>query len=103
MPTYDYECKGCGHRFQEFQRITADPLTDCPECKASTLKRLIGAGGGVIFKGSGFYVTDYGRSGQSSDKGTGGKSESSSSGTSSESGGDKSCGTCGDTGPNVCD
>lgn len=59
MPTYDYVCKDCGHRFEQFQSIMADPLTDCPECKKNTLKRLIGGGGAVIFKGSGFYCTDY--------------------------------------------
>ena len=59
MPTYDYACKACGHRFEEFQNISASPLTDCPECKKSELERLIGAGAGVIFKGSGFYETDY--------------------------------------------
>lgn len=59
MPTYDYACKACGHRFEEFQSISADPLKKCPECKKQKLERLIGAGAGVIFKGSGFYQTDY--------------------------------------------
>src|SRR4051812_26085665 len=59
MPTYDYECGACGHRFELFQSITADPIKDCPECKKPDAKRLIGAGGGLIFKGSGFYQTDY--------------------------------------------
>ena len=59
MPTYDYECQKCGHRFEEFQSITADPLRRCPVCKKNALKRLIGCGAGVIFKGSGFYITDY--------------------------------------------
>ena len=58
MPTYEYECKKCGHVFEEFQRITAEPLTKCPKC-AGKLVRLPGAGAGIIFKGSGFYATDY--------------------------------------------
>ncbi len=59
MPTYDYACQACGHNFEEFQSISADPLSKCPECGKRSLKRLIGTGGGVIFKGSGFYQTDY--------------------------------------------
>jgi putative FmdB family regulatory protein len=60
MPTYDYECTKCGHKFEAFQSITADHLTDCPECKKKkALRRLIGAGAGLIFKGTGFYATDY--------------------------------------------
>ncbi len=59
MPTYDYICEGCGCEFERFQSITAKPLRTCPKCKKRKLKRLIGAGAGVIFKGSGFYQTDY--------------------------------------------
>ena len=59
MPTYDYQCSACGHEFEEFQSITAAPLKKCPECGKSKLVRLIGTGAGVIFKGSGFYETDY--------------------------------------------
>lgn len=59
MPTYEYQCDECHHAFEAFQSITANPLTECPECKKSALKRLIGAGAGLIFKGSGFYCTDY--------------------------------------------
>jgi putative FmdB family regulatory protein len=59
MPTYDYKCAACGHRFEAFQSITADALDKCPECGRKRLERLIGAGAGVIFKGSGFYPTDY--------------------------------------------
>lgn len=59
MPTYDYECGSCGHRFELFQSIKADPVKDCPECKQPHARRLIGTGGGLIFKGSGFYCTDY--------------------------------------------
>ena len=59
MPTYDYVCHACSHRFEEFQSMTAAPLTKCPSCNKPTLERLIGTGAGVIFKGSGFYQTDY--------------------------------------------
>ena len=60
MPTYEYECQKCGTTFEEFQGITADPLTACRQkgCRGK-VKRLIGAGGGLLFKGSGFYITDY--------------------------------------------
>jgi putative FmdB family regulatory protein len=61
MPTYEYECKHCGHTFDSFHKITADPLTDCPKC-GKELRRLFGGGLGIIFKGSGFYTTDYKRS-----------------------------------------
>jgi putative FmdB family regulatory protein len=57
MPTYDYVCDACGHEFEEFQSITADSLKKCPECKKSKLRRLIGAGAGILFRGSGFYET----------------------------------------------
>jgi len=59
MPTYDYKCDACDHRFEKFQSITAKPLRVCPECGKRKVKRLIGTGAGVIFKGSGFYQTDY--------------------------------------------
>ena len=58
MPTYEYECKSCGYRFEKFQQISDKPIRRCPKCGKS-VKRLIGAGIGVIFKGSGFYSTDY--------------------------------------------
>ena len=63
MPTYDYECNKCGHTFDAFQSMSDKPLRKCPECNQNGLKRLIGGGLGVIFKGSGFYVTDSRRSG----------------------------------------
>ncbi|MBI1336691.1 MAG: zinc ribbon domain-containing protein [Phycisphaera sp.] len=59
MPTYEYQCQACDHTFDEFQSITAKPLRKCPECGKPKLKRLIGTGAGIIFKGSGFYETDY--------------------------------------------
>ena len=58
MPSYDYQCSACNHEFEEFQSISADPLQVCPSCGEAALKRLVGGGIGVIFKGSGFYVTD---------------------------------------------
>jgi putative FmdB family regulatory protein len=59
MPTYDYECPDCGHRFEEFQTMTAKPIRKCPNCGKRRVKRLIGSGLAPIFKGSGFYQTDY--------------------------------------------
>jgi putative FmdB family regulatory protein len=59
MPTYEYECTKCGGRLEKFQSMTEKPLKKCPTCATATLKRLIGAGAGIIFKGSGFYQTDY--------------------------------------------
>ncbi|MDD5678304.1 MAG: zinc ribbon domain-containing protein [Kiritimatiellae bacterium] len=59
MPTYEYECRDCHHKFELFQSITAKPITLCPECKKNKVRRLIGRGAGIIFKGSGFYQTDY--------------------------------------------
>ncbi len=68
MPTYDYLCEACSHAFEEFQSITAAPMVDCPECKKPSLKRLIGAGAGPIFKGTGFYCTDYKHSSRKQDE-----------------------------------
>ena len=59
MPTYEYRCEVCGHQLEHFQSITARPLRKCPACKKDKLVRLIGSGAGIIFKGSGFYHTDY--------------------------------------------
>lgn len=59
MPTYDYRCNACGHEFEEFQSIKADALKTCPKCQKEALERLIGPGAALIFKGSGFYLTDY--------------------------------------------
>jgi putative FmdB family regulatory protein len=59
MPTYEYRCRNCDHEFEQPQSIIAPPLRTCPKCGKRALQRLIGAGGGIIFKGSGFYQTDY--------------------------------------------
>ena len=59
MPTYDYLCDACGHTFEEFQYIKEEPLRKCPVCSKLKLRRLIGAGAAIVFKGSGFYQTDY--------------------------------------------
>lgn len=59
MPTYDYVCKACDHTWEEFQSITAPPTKKCPECGKKKAERRIGPGAGIIFKGSGFYITDY--------------------------------------------
>ncbi len=100
MPTYDYECDACGHRFELFQSISADPEKKCPECKKLKLRRLIGTGAAVMFKGSGFYQTDYrsdsykksasADSKTTSSGGSSGSSESSGSSSSSGSSGSSS-------------
>jgi putative FmdB family regulatory protein len=59
MPTYEYACPKCGHEFEQFQSMRDEPLKKCPKCKKSGLKRLVGSGAGLIFKGTGFYITDY--------------------------------------------
>jgi putative FmdB family regulatory protein len=59
MPTYDYKCDACGTQFERFQPITASAIRKCPKCGKLKVRRLIGPGAGLIFKGSGFYITDY--------------------------------------------
>jgi len=59
MPTYEYACTKCGHHFDQFQSMRDEPLRRCPKCHRAALKRLIGGGAGLIFKGTGFYITDY--------------------------------------------
>ena len=59
MPTYEYACQKCGHHFEQFQSMRDEPLKKCPKCQKNGLKRLLGSGAGLIFKGSGFYITDY--------------------------------------------
>jgi putative FmdB family regulatory protein len=90
MPTYEYRCKSCEHTWEEFQSIKSSPSRKCPGCGKLKAQRIISAGGGIIFKGSGFYQTDYRsesyKKGASADK----KSRESSSGDSKKTGGSKS-------------
>ena len=69
MPTYDYACKACGHTFEELQSFSDPLLTKCPKCKKNKLERLFGGGGAIIFKGTGFYETDYRRAGDAKPEG----------------------------------
>ncbi len=75
MPTYEYRCKACGHEFERFQKISDRPVRTCPECKKRRVERLISTGGGVVFKGSGFYATDYRKPPPAESKGEGEKGE----------------------------
>lgn len=98
MPTYEYECGNCEHTFEEFQSMTDKVLRKCPKCGKLKLQRLIGAGAGIIFKGSGFYETDYKRKPQGKITDSSSPSESSSSSksdssSSSSSSGDSSKGS----------
>ena len=84
MPTYEYVCEACGHEFERFQKISADPVRKCPECSRRKVRRRISAGGGLVFKGPGFYATDYRKppppgeaDGGSKEKSTGEKSSDS--------------------------
>ena len=96
MPTYDYVCDGCGHAFEQFQSITDKVKRTCPECKKRKLRRLIGTGAAIMFKGSGFYQTDYrsesykkgAAAEKSSGKKEGGEKKSSGDGGSKASSGD---------------
>ena len=90
MPTYEYQCTACSHRFEQFQSIKADPLKNCPQCRKDALARLIGPGAALIFKGSGFYLTDY----RSDNYRKAAKAEKESSGGAKSDGGSK-----GDTTP----
>lgn len=86
MPTYEYACEHCGHKMEVFQSILAERLVKCPSCSTDGLKRLIGTGAGLIFKGTGFYETDYkSKSGTSDASGTGGDKAAASTPAASES------------------
>ncbi len=82
MPTYEYRCQGCGHRLDAFQSISDAALRECPACGQPQLERVISGGAGVLFKGSGFYQTDYKSAGKSTggDSGEGPKTDSKPSG-----------------------
>ena len=95
MPTYDYVCDGCGHAYELFQSMTDSVKKTCPKCGKKKLRRLIGAGGAIVFKGSGFYKTDYRsesyKKGAAAESGSSGKSEGGKSdGAKSDGGGKKS-------------
>lgn len=93
MPTYEYRCRGCGHEFERFQKISDPPVRTCPECGKRRVERLISKGGGLVFKGPGFYATDYRKpapSGEGSGSESPSKSESGSEGGSSSKSGSKS-------------
>jgi putative FmdB family regulatory protein len=84
MPTYEYECRHCKHRFEEFQSINDRPLVRCPKC-GKGVRRLFGGGLGIIFKGSGFYTTDYKRSSTVGGNGSGRSKDSSAESKAGES------------------
>jgi len=84
MPTYSYRCTKCGHEFEEFQSITTSPISFCPECEG-LVERIITGGAGLLFKGSGFYITDYRNEKYKSDARKDHHSSSSSSESSSKS------------------
>lgn len=91
MPTYEYKCTSCNHKFEVFQSIKADPVEKCPSCSGKVI-RLPGGGTGLIFKGSGFYITDYKKRSTSPSDGSSSKRETGSqkeSNTSSETKKDK--------------
>ncbi|HZE95936.1 MAG TPA: zinc ribbon domain-containing protein [Planctomycetota bacterium] len=83
MPTYDYCCAACGHRFERFESINDGGAKQCPKCNKKKSKRMLGTGAGLIFKGAGFYTTDYKRAGE---KKAGEKAGEKSGGDSGESG-----------------
>ena len=94
MPTYDYICDGCGHEFEAFESIKADPQKHCPKCNTEQLRRKIGAGAAILFKGSGFYITDY----RSDSYNKAAKADTSSSGSSAPAAAPSSSGTGGSSG-----
>jgi len=96
MPTYDYQCDACEHTFEEFQSMSEPPLKKCPECGKSKLRRLFGCGAAVLFKGSGFYQTDYRsesyKAAAKAEKEAGKPAESGKSGTTGKAGKEASSG-----------
>jgi putative FmdB family regulatory protein len=102
VPTYDYVCEACGHEFEAFQSMSEKRLRKCPKCGKSRLVRKVGAGAGLIFKGSGFYVTDYKKSGGASkpsepqsESSSASKSETKDTGSKSSGGGEGASGAGG--------
>jgi len=67
MPTYEYRCRACGHEFEKFQKMSDVPVRTCPACERDEVQRLISTGGGFLFKGPGFYATDYRKDGPKSE------------------------------------
>lgn len=92
MPTYDYVCTACGHEYELFQKMTDEPKKRCPKCR-SRVERKIGSGAGLLFKGSGFYITDYRSDDYKKKVKSEGSSSSSASGDSNGSGGSGSSGS----------
>ncbi|MBL8816214.1 MAG: zinc ribbon domain-containing protein [Planctomyces sp.] len=90
MPTYEYKCNACQHTWDEFQPITSKPTKKCPSCGKQKAERIISAGGGIIFKGSGFYQTDYRSESYKKGADAAKKSSESSSGSSGDAGSSKS-------------
>jgi putative FmdB family regulatory protein len=88
MPTYEYACAKCGYHFDKFQSMRDEPLKKCPKCNKAALKRLVGGGAGLIFKGSGFYITDYRKKGQGKPEGAEPKAAESKAGPESKAGAD---------------
>jgi putative FmdB family regulatory protein len=95
MPTYEYLCEGCGHRFDELQSFKDDVLKVCPKCQEEKLRRLFGTGAAILFKGSGFYETDY----RSDSYKQAAKAEQEAGGKASEAKGTDSAGANGTTTP----